>query len=616
MATKWWWACLLGIAVVLAAAGAALRAEIMYVDSDAGNDTNSGGQGQPVRTIARAAQIVNGSSDPGPSTIRLAPGAYCITETVTFENSRAYTKDKRFVIEAAVLPDANDWTPDKMPVVISMMQGRGTDTKKFAAAMKIEVSHAMVRGVKFLGNPRANTWSYFLFRMGRQLDDLVVTQCLFVGDEAVPYNIPIIANGQQLVVDHCVFYKCDIPVIFWDAEGGISRGDAMRYCIVDGADIAAVWVCQTADDFEFHHNVITRSQYVWMRSPRNQTTYTMRDCVITDNQYDSGYGTAERVSGPSGPEAAFKQENVVRNGTVTLIKPEMTPEAPSVRPREYLHVAPRSAGCNLAGLFSHASLPAGKGAATPEYGSNPDKGAYAQINGVRIYYERYGRGAPVLLLHGGYSHIARQGQLIDLLRPHYEVIAVDTRGHGRSTLDDQPLTYPLLADDMAKLVDELGVGRTIGFILAAKHPTKVRALVTDGSHFCKAGRGELTPQANEWIKTITPAMVESWGDMRQPYERLNPEADWDRFVVKVKELWQSDTNLTAEDLKSIRCPVLISHGDRDTFVSLADVMWMREQIAGASLYVAPDGGHSHYREQSGTFGPILLRFLNRVHTTR
>ncbi len=260
----------------------------------------------------------------------------------------------------------------------------------------------------------------------------------------------------------------------------------------------------------------------------------------------------------------------------------------------------------------------------PTYGSDPEKGVYAQINGVRIYYERYGRGAPILLLHGGFSHIAREGKLIDLLAPHYEVIAVDTRGHGRSTLDDQPMTYPLLADDMAKLLQELRVGPVtivghsdggmIGYILAARYPAKVRALAANGAGFRRAGRGGMTPQTNDWIKSITPAMVNSWGDGRAVYEGLNPEAEWNRYITKVKELWQSETDLTDEDLKAIRCPTLISYGDRDTFFDLGDIVWMYEQIPGASLYVAPDGGHGHHKDQIEAFGPILLRFLNRIHT--
>jgi pimeloyl-ACP methyl ester carboxylesterase len=261
----------------------------------------------------------------------------------------------------------------------------------------------------------------------------------------------------------------------------------------------------------------------------------------------------------------------------------------------------------------------------PAYGSNSARGAYAQINGVRIYYERYGQGAPVLVLHGGSSSIAGQAHIINLLAPHYEVIAVDTRGHGRSTLNDQPMSYPLLADDIAKLLDELKIGPvtivghsdggTVGFILAAKYPAKVRALAANGAHFRKTGRGGLTPQTVEWFKTLTPAMFQEWGG-RKAYEGLNPEPNWERFAMKVKELWLSETNLGDEDLKAIRCPVLISHGDKDTFVSLADVVWMREQIPGASLYIAPNGGHSHPREQIEAFGPILLRFLSRAHAAR
>ncbi|MEN6424594.1 MAG: alpha/beta fold hydrolase [Phycisphaerales bacterium] len=616
MTGKWLDACLLGIAITIGGAGMPLRAEIVYVDSQEGNDDWSGRPEQPIRTLAKAAQIVNNSGDPGPTTVRLAPGAYSIAETVTFENSRAYAADKRFVIEAVVLPDANDWTPAAMPVVISTVQGQGPQTEQHAIAFKIEVSHTTVRGVKFLGNPRPNTWGYSIFRMRRDLADLVVNQCLFVGDEeALPYSIPICANGQGLVVDHCVFYKCDIPAIFWDAEGGSSRGNAMRYCIVDGADIAAVWTCQTADDFEFHHNIVTRSQYLWMRAPANRTTYTVRDCVITNNKYDSGYGTAARISGPTGPEVTFRQENVVREGTVRLVRPVVTPEAlGTVRSRDYLHVAPGAPGYTLgAGLFTNTARQTEASAC----------GARAMINGASIYYERHGRGNPILLLHGGFSHIGHQAGLIDLLAQQYEVIAVDTRGHGRSTLGDRPMTYPLLADDMARLLDELGVGPVtivghsdggvIGYILATKHPKKVRALVANGANFRKAGRGGMTPQMNEWIKTITPEMVEGWGDLRQSYEKLNPEADWNRFVAKVKELWQSETDLAEEDLRAIRCPVLISHGDSDTFVSLADIVWMYEQLPDADLYVAPAGEHGHHTDQIEAFGPILLRFLNRVH---
>lgn len=340
--------------LIIAALVPVLSAEVLYVDDTNGDDANPGTTDKPVRTIARAAAIINESDKPGPTVVKIRPGAYCIAETVVFENARRYSKNERLIIEAAVPPDEKDWTPAMMPVVLSTVKGEGADTEKHAIAIKVEVNHATIRGIKFLGNPRPRTWGYSIFRMGKNLDDLVVTQCLFVGDEqALPYNCPICANGQGLVVNHCIFYKCDIPAIFWDAEGGVSRGNAMRYCIIDGADIAAVWVCQTDVDFDFHHNIITRGQYVWMRAPNNKKKYVVRDCIITDNKYDSGFGTAASIYGQTGPEVTVDEKNVKRAGTIQLQKALVTPEALSVvRPRGYLHVAAGTLGSDLgAGLL-------------------------------------------------------------------------------------------------------------------------------------------------------------------------------------------------------------------------------------------------------------------------
>ncbi|MEJ2705252.1 MAG: hypothetical protein P8Z79_22655 [Sedimentisphaerales bacterium] len=342
----------------IAMLGSAVKAEVLYVDDVNGNDPNPGTEGQPVRTIARAAVIVNASKEPGPTTIKIRPGAYCIPEMVVFENSRRYSENKRFIIEATVLPDEKDWTPAMMPVVLSTVKGQGSSSEKHAIAMRVEVNHATIRGIKFLGNPRPRTWGYSVFRMNKRLRDLVVTQCMFVGDDqALPYNCPICANGQGLVVDHCVFYQCDIPAIFWDAEGGVSKGNAMRYCVIDGADIAAVWTCQTDLDFDFHHNVITRSQYVWMRAPNNKREYIVRDCVITDNKYSSGFGTAAAIYGQTGPEVTLDEKNVTKTGTIQLENALVTPEALSVvRPRGYLHVMPGTLGSDLgAGLFKKAT---------------------------------------------------------------------------------------------------------------------------------------------------------------------------------------------------------------------------------------------------------------------
>ena len=334
--------------------------EIVYVDGNGGDDTHPGTQDKPIRTIAKAAEMVNSSTAPGPTTVRLAPGIHIIDETVTFENPRAYVPDARLTIEATILPDEPEWKPGRMPVVLSTVKGMLSAGEMHALSIRIEVSHVTVRGIRFLGNPRSRTWHYAIHRFGKNLKDLLITQCVFLGGgQALEYSCPVCANGHGLVVDHCIFYDCDVPVIFWNAEDGVSKDNAMRHCIVDGADNAAVWTCDTAEDFEFHHNVIARSRYVWMRSPGNRKVYRVRDCVIADSKYASGTGTASAINGPTGADITYDEENVVKKGTVRLVIPEPSPQGLTAeRPRDYLHVMPGTLGSDLgAGLFSTPLAP-------------------------------------------------------------------------------------------------------------------------------------------------------------------------------------------------------------------------------------------------------------------
>jgi hypothetical protein len=120
----------------------------------------------------------------------------------------------------------------------------------------------------------------------------------------------------------------------------------MRYCIVDGAYIAGVWTCQTAEDFEFHHNIVTRSEYFWMRKRTdNPRKYRLHDCIIANNKNYSGYGVESGPTGRAGPEVAYEEKNLVKQGTIVLEKDE--------RARNYLHVVEGAFGSDLgAGLFT------------------------------------------------------------------------------------------------------------------------------------------------------------------------------------------------------------------------------------------------------------------------
>jgi len=325
--------------------------QVLYVDSRAGRDEDAGTSEKPVRTLQRAAEIVNGNREPGPATIRILPGIYNLTESVTFGGPRAYSEETRLVIEASILPDDPQWKPALMPIILSTEDPRKQDNSDELTAtygLKIEVSHVTIRGLKFLGNALARNWHCCISRVGDDLDDLLVTQCMFAGDtDTFDIYCAALATGDRFVVDHCIFQRCHACAVFWDGPRGVAgKGCSVRYCIVDGAYIAGVWTCQTAEDFEFHHNIVTRSDYFWMRKGTDGSTrYRARDCIVTDNKHYSGYGVESGPTGQTGPEVTFDESNVVKQGQVTFETNEAA--------RRYLHVMPDGLGSDLgAGLFT------------------------------------------------------------------------------------------------------------------------------------------------------------------------------------------------------------------------------------------------------------------------
>ena len=329
------------------------EAETIYVNIQKGNDSNPGTKSRPLRTFNQAAIMVNSSTERGPTLIKIAPGIYHLDKTVAIKNNRHYTEKSRLIIEAKILPDDPDWKPANMPIIFSTefpQQQSSADKIVEVSGLKIEINHVTICGLKFLGSPVPNILYYPIFREGKNLTDLIVTQCLFSNDAyTLSSNVAILANGHRLIVDHCIFYNCSNPVVFWRAEDDISKGNIMRYCLVDGAYISSIWVCDTGDDLEFHHNLITGSEYVWMRDEDNKRTYHLHDCIITDYQYYSGNSDPNFKLSPTSPEIVFEENNVIKKGKVTLEKGKGFDLGV---PMNFLHVTPGTFGSELgAGLF-------------------------------------------------------------------------------------------------------------------------------------------------------------------------------------------------------------------------------------------------------------------------
>lgn len=325
-----------------------ISAQEIYVNGKIGDDKNSGSQLEPLKTILEAARRVNSNTEKAGTTIIISEGVYLLNETVLFNNNK-YSGKERLVIRAEVLPDDTNWNPQRMPIITAVIAGtpKAGDGEE-ARGFEIEASHVTVEGLRFTGSPvyyymqgNQDRRYYPIWRDGNNLEDLVVTQCLFAGNvDVLPIRVAVIANGHGLVLDHCVFYNCQNPVVFWSAEGGTSYHNAMRYCLVYEANYSGVWTTgQTGDDFEFHHNIIANSHTAWIRDNGSIHHYQIHDCIFTNNMKTTGNGGDNAISADF-----LKMVNVQSSGTIEIEKDQSK--------NNYLQLKEASFGSGLhAGLF-------------------------------------------------------------------------------------------------------------------------------------------------------------------------------------------------------------------------------------------------------------------------
>ena len=243
-------------------------------------------------------------------------------------------------------------------------------------------------------------------------------------------------------------------------------------------------------------------------------------------------------------------------------------------------------------------------------------GQYAEIQGARIWYAQWGKrseGVPVLLLHGGFGNSNYFGLLIPALVDHgYRVIAMDSRGHGRSTRTRAPLTYHLMAGDVVGLLDRLKTskvylvgwsdGGIIGLDLELTHPDRLAGVFAFGASADISG-------LKDGIEK-TPAFAAYLRRTAQEYRELSPKPDqWESFSAAVNKMWETLPAYTRAQLASIEVPTTIADGEYDEAIKQTHDRYMADAIPGARLVILPGVSHFAMLQNPAQFNAAVLRFL-------
>jgi pimeloyl-ACP methyl ester carboxylesterase len=201
--------------------------------------------------------------------------------------------------------------------------------------------------------------------------------------------------------------------------------------------------------------------------------------------------------------------------------------------------------------------------------TNPQTG-YAPVNGLRMYYEVFGTGRPLVVLHGAYMTIETMGEIVPALAEGRQVIAVELQAHGHTADIDRPLTYEHMADDVAALLRHLGIeqadvfgfstGGGVALQLAIRHPEVVRKLVVASASYTSDG---MQPELLEMTPTITPEAF-AGSPIEEAYLRTAPNPDdFPNLATKLKRLDMEPFAWPPEDIQGIKAPTLIIIGDSD-----------------------------------------------------
>lgn len=241
---------------------------------------------------------------------------------------------------------------------------------------------------------------------------------------------------------------------------------------------------------------------------------------------------------------------------------------------------------------------------SPTLGNNEALGKYMEVNGVKLYYEVYGKGEPLLLLNGNNTSMSKFANQLEDLSKEYMVIGLDSRGQGKSTGDDTKLTYELMSEDVNAFLDKMNLknvnilgwsdGGNIAVILARDHPDKVKKMAIMGTVLYN-NETSVKPEINELIKK----QLAEWDAQGKSKNSMD---------YRLKVLLLTEPNINPDSLNKIKVPTLVMAGEDDV-MPYSHTKLIADKIPNSKMVIFKGGDHEAPEKMPQLFNKTVLKFF-------
>lgn len=248
-----------------------------------------------------------------------------------------------------------------------------------------------------------------------------------------------------------------------------------------------------------------------------------------------------------------------------------------------------------------------------DYGNNKDVGNFISINGDKQYFEIYGQGTPLVLIHGNGGNIGYMKPQIEFFAKKYKVIVMDCRGRGKSELGKDSLTYKQITKDIVGILDYLQldstyvVGRSdggiIALLMAIHHPEKVKKIVSFAAN--------LTPDTLALYPSFYNEVINDRKLADEMLAKKDNTQNW-KVMQQRNRMMEFQPHISASDLQKIKCPVLVMSTDRD-IIREEHTVYIYKNIVKANLCILTGENHSVSKNNPDLFNTIVQKYLDETY---